>query len=213
MRRADVIVGVAVYLAGAAVLAGCPRGKAARVGSAQPPTQAEAGPDSTDVLKTQIEEIMKKGKRGPNDAVREKLAKFALPDPDAWFTRVYGNELGGQLAAKYPTSSSVVANRLSEQLHLRHSHQRGYGVGARRYGPSAPDQYWPDEGATAEPMTEPTDLYAVTISLTPDPHSQAAGFAIYWFAYDQGAFYYIGKPGWDPNGPGKITSAERQYDW
>lgn len=62
-------------------------------------------------------------------------------------------------------------------------------------------------------MVDPTELYAVSIGLDFDPEAQLGMAFIYWFAHDQGEFYYIGRPGWDPNDPGKITSAERQYDW
>lgn len=212
MRRSALVAG-SVCLVVASVLAGCSRSKGGQTASPPPPAKAEAAPGSTDVLKTQIEEIMAQGKRGPTDAIRDALAEYALPDPDAWFTRVYGAELGADLAASYPTDPKAVGERLAKALYLEHCHERGYEVDAQVYRPPTSSLTWPHAGVFAKPMVDPTDLYAVSISLGPDRESALGGLHVTWFVYDQGGYYFIGRPNVDPGAWRGSSKSELKHNY
>jgi hypothetical protein len=70
-------------------------------------------PDSTDGLKTLMSEILDAQKSGDKDKFDGFVKSLELPDADAWFKKVFGDEKGSSVAAQYKTNSTALKQDLS----------------------------------------------------------------------------------------------------
>lgn len=68
--------------------------------------------ESTDGLKKLMSDIVEAQKSGNKDKVNSLLKSLELPDSDAWFKKVFGDEKGPKVAAQYKIST----NQLEQDL-------------------------------------------------------------------------------------------------
>lgn len=57
--------------------------------------------DSPSGLKREMQDAMKAAKEGDQGKLGAQTAAMVLPNPAAWFSKVFGNEIGGIYAQHY----------------------------------------------------------------------------------------------------------------
>jgi hypothetical protein len=87
-----------------------------RVGSASAAPQASipAYPDKTSGLKKLLQDFMKAEKDGDQQKLKGYGDSFAVPDPDAWFTKVFGPRFGPTMAKTYKQQTPLLRKSLDK---------------------------------------------------------------------------------------------------
>ena len=144
-----------------------------------------AYPASEDGLRALLDDLLAAAARGDRTGAYELADGLRLPDARAYFTEVFGEELGAELAGDY----TELADRLRELVpllweltsaddaELRVEAYDRAGDGAVGY-----------QARAFERMRSPTPLYSVRVPRGGDP-----GFHLWSFVHDGDAFRWVGK--------------------
>ena len=70
-------------------------------------------PESTDGLKKLMSDILEAQKSGDKDKVNSLVKGLELPDADAWFKKVFGDDKGAKITAQYKSNASQIELELA----------------------------------------------------------------------------------------------------
>ncbi len=142
-------------------------------------------PNNSGGLKKLIQDILKASKSGNHQLVANYANALVIPDPEAWFRRVFGEARGKNLTADYLTKRSALPFQLAESFGSV-VQQKMTDIDIRRFDrtcdPNANDHQYPLLAARQEP--EP--LFEVRF------FRGTYGTILWAFAYIDGGFRYAG---------------------
>ncbi|MBI1749515.1 MAG: energy transducer TonB [Acidobacteria bacterium] len=84
--------------------------------AATPPIIVPAYPDSSDGLKQLAKDLLEARRKNDRDALAALAQMLALPEYQAWFQDVFGEDLGPQIAGAYGEVSGTMHSLLSDAL-------------------------------------------------------------------------------------------------
>jgi len=136
-------------------------------------------------LKHQIEDAMKAAKNHDRSNLMSLTTNMVLPDPDLWFTRVFGAQLGAAYEKQYAPSSSRIPSSLADFLEDT-ANQKFTGVQVVRFtkacDSSADEMQYPV--LISREIEEPLGIVLF--------HRDNSYTTLQFFAYIDGAFRYVG---------------------
>lgn len=147
---------------------------------------ARSYPDSEDGLVHLVKDLLKAHKSGgAPEEIKRLLQTLVLPDPDAWFSKTFGEGKYQALARAYTGNQTSLLQQVDEAL-VRSAGEGFKEVRVRKYESSCDD----DAGEFTFPMlmsrVSPVPLYEIRMM------GANAFRRISTFAYVDGAFRYIG---------------------
>jgi hypothetical protein len=70
-------------------------------------------PESTDGLKKLMSDILDAQKSGDKDKMASLVKSLTVPDADAWFKKVFGDDKGAKVSAQYKSNTSQLEQDLA----------------------------------------------------------------------------------------------------
>ncbi|MHB8484704.1 MAG: energy transducer TonB [Candidatus Acidiferrales bacterium] len=157
--------------------------------------------DSSAGLEKLMKDMLGLEKRGDTKALAPYLQSLVLPDPDAWFKSIFGDTVGTQLALSYePTAKWLPQSMAATLKNLRQEGLADHFEVVDFNKPCAAPSFVSIQG---DSETKALGLSAFKLLGFRKQHEPMytvwfrkgrAVSAIAFFAYDEGAFRYIGKP-------------------
>ena len=145
-------------------------------------------PETADGLKAQIETVLVAFKSDDGKAKRPELVKsLILPEHDAWFKKVFGDDRGKKLAEQYGKDIVAFEPALTKVFEALVKSGRT-DVSAWAVGEDGKEGTGAQKAAIAV-MTEKAVLYSIRFVKT----GEEAGTTIWSFVYSDGSFRLIGK--------------------
>jgi TonB family C-terminal domain len=139
-------------------------------------------------LEQLMKELFELAKRGDLQELESRAGQLMLPDPDAWFETMFGTISGRDFALHYSSLRGDLPKRIALSLH-DFAQRKLNDIEANRF----------ESGCRPLPTDEQYRL--LQFRLTNEPlydvrflDSSLRGQALWFFAYEDGAFRYIGRP-------------------
>ena len=155
-------------------------------------------PDSPAGLEKLMKEMLELEKHGDTNALAPYLQSLVLPSPDAWFKSIFGDTVGAQLALSYePTAKGLPQAMAATLKNLRQEGFADHFEVVDFNGPCASPSFM------VESETKSLGLSAVKLLGFRKQHEPMytvwfrkgrSVSTMAFFAYDEGAFRYVGKP-------------------
>lgn len=155
-------------------------------------------PDSPAGLEKLMKEMLELEKHGDTNALAPYLQSLVLPSPDAWFKSIFGDTVGAQLALSYePTAKGLPQAMAATLKNLRQEGFADHFEVVDFNGPCAAPSFM------VESETKSLGLSAVKLLGFRKQHEPMytvwfrkgrSVSTMAFFAYDEGAFRYTGKP-------------------
>jgi TonB family protein len=143
---------------------------------------ATPDPKALDNLKQQIDEIFKALKAKQKDQFHKLVNDLRMPDEQSWFLKVFGTEMGRNMAERYADEWPRFEEDLEMRLKTDHDDKR------TDISPhEATDPVFPGASQIAAIMKTPTVLYAVSASKHGKEEWNLSGV----FVADNGSFRCI----------------------
>ena len=148
-----------------------------------------AVPETADGLKAQMTQVLAAVKADDKEKVEQLTQGLVLPDPEAWFKEVFGDELGEKVAADYTRRVKDLPTGVAKTI-ARYIEQGYTEVNARKAQKDDDLKDVPGRVRAAfAAMKKPVPLYAAGFCKP----GEKWGNAIYSFVYVKDAFRVIGK--------------------
>ena len=145
-------------------------------------------PDTTDGMKSLIEAIYNAAKANDKDKLAVYIRSLKLPDRDAWFKKVFGEALGGQLSIEYRDQLYEFDDQNTTLFKDLVSSSRSKVIAFKFDKPGDPRATGLQDAAL-KVMKIPTPLYSVR-AVKP---GEDRGTQIWSFVYVDGGFRFIGE--------------------
>ena len=118
-----------------------------------------------------------------------RAKQLALPDANAWFTRVFGPETGARLLAEYQASPYPKFDQAWPDLHKIVVDKGSNTVATSRHTDPKDDLATGHQANALREMKQPVALYSLQLT-RPDGEGS---FRLWSFVYEGGAFRMVGK--------------------
>lgn len=149
---------------------------------------ATAYPDTADGLTKFCKEIVAAAKTGKRSEVAAKVKGLALPDPDAWFKRVFGPDAGAALAEEYAATLPQFEATLT-RVFMTVAEEGQTEVEVLRFTRPDPENATGNQNKAMEAMVVKTPLYSVYFNHP----GEDTGMHLYSFVYADGGVRLVGK--------------------
>jgi TonB family protein len=154
--------------------------------SITPPTKLDY-PDSTGGLEKLAKDIMKAQKEGDSARADFLLQSMVLPDPVAWYSRVFGEYSARKDGAPYDAARKNVPAQLAT-FFLNAQHEHATEVVARRFEEKCDDNAGEATFGILQSRLEPVPLYELRLFMAD------RFFRLWVLAYVDGGFRFIAPP-------------------
>ena len=148
-------------------------------------------PDTADGLKQWATDMLAAEKAGEKDKFSEAAREAILPNHEAWFKAMFGDETGGKLEAEYGklvADTAKYEGQIRELFHERN--EKGQTeVAAMRIEKADDKNATGAQKKAMHAMKTPTPLYTIRFT---EP-GKDAGFTLWSFVYVDGGFRLVGK--------------------
>ena len=162
-------------------------------------------PNSAKGLERLVQDLLAAKKNGDENAFREMVRKMVLPDPDGWFRETFGEENGTVMVKPYLQKITGMEESLSkgfgETLANGLTHLRILRF-SEPCSPGATEAHNP----VLWNMRKQRPLYEARF-LAAD---WSTGVSLWYFAYVDGAFRYLGKVDFTPSFPAPTPGVHRE---
>jgi hypothetical protein len=144
--------------------------------------------ESTDGLKTLMSEILDAQKSGDKEKLNTLIKSLQMPDADAWFKKVFGDDKGPAVAAQYKSNTAPLDQDLGRLFTKIVSDGQTEIKVIRLEKPDDP-QATGNQKDVLSAMKNPVPLYSVRF-VKP---GESLGMHLYNYVYVDGTFRLAGK--------------------
>jgi hypothetical protein len=149
---------------------------------------AAAYPDTAEGLGKLTKDLLAVAKSGKRADVAAKVKTLVLPNPEAWFRRVFGPEIGAALAEEYATGLAQTESGLARSLTTAIEEGQTQIKVFKFVKPGA-ENALPGQNKALQAMAVQTPLYSVHLTQP----GEETGIHLYSFVYEGGTFRMAGK--------------------
>ena len=143
-------------------------------------------PDTADGLKAQMDAAVAAAKAGDKEKLAELVKGLILPDHEAWFKEVFGDELGAALAKEYAGQLEGFEQGVGG-FFTKLVDKQPFEISVKKLEKADdPDARGAQRSALAA-MKKPVPLYDVSF------RGDNVGMSLWSFVYSKGAFRLAGK--------------------
>ncbi len=163
------------------------RAQEAKEPGAAPAAALPTYPDKPAGLRAQLQELLQAAEAGDEEKMGLLVNRLILPKPGEWFRHAFGEIGGGMAAADYSESSDKMVASLLTLFPAMN--QKGYSeIEARQYDKGCKGNPSAQEYGVLLLRQQPVPLYAATLW----NRGRTEGRSVWFFAYADGAFRYVG---------------------
>ena len=144
--------------------------------------------ESTDGLKKLMSEILEAQKSGDKDKFDSLLKGLELPDPDAWFKNVFGDDKGSKVAAQYKSNTDLLQQDLA-RLFTKIVSEGQTEIRITRLEKADDPQATGNQRDVLSAMKNPVPIYSARF-VKP---GETLGMHLYNYVYADGTFRAVGK--------------------
>ena len=144
--------------------------------------------ESTDGLKKLMSDILAAQKSGDKDKFNGLVKDLELPDADAWFKKVFGDDKGPKVAAQYKSNTSALEQDLA-RLFAKIDSDGQTEIRITRLEKADDPQATGNQKDVISAMKNPVPLYSARF-VKP---GESLGMHLYNYVYVDGTFRLAGK--------------------
>jgi len=144
--------------------------------------------ESTDGLKKLMSDILDAQKSGNKDKMNSLVKSLTLPDSDAWFKKVFGDDKGAKVSSQYKSNASQIDQDLA-RLFAKIVSDGQSDIRITRLEKADDPQATGNQKDALAAMKNPVPLYSVRF-VKP---GENLGMHLYNYVYVDGTFRLAGK--------------------
>ena len=144
--------------------------------------------ESTDGLKKLMSDILEAQKSGDKDKFDSLVKGLVLPDADAWFKKVFGDDKGSKVAAQYTSNTGALEQDLA-RLFTKIVNDGQTEIRITRLEKPDDPQATGNQKDVLSAMKNPVPLYSARF-VKP---GESLGMHLYNYVYVDGTFRAVGK--------------------